>query len=189
MSGEASPSYALLTTEQISKVKEYNPKMKAVFVLRNIFLRSWSALNLGFFFRRDKLEEAPDAQLLELLDDEKFDHFNDYERTIRAWRSVLGAENLLVVNHDLLKTDPTEFLSQCTDFLGVKRWQWDDQILREHVCSYGHVAGSGIPASPPIRKSLIPFLVQRYASRVKNLSEYLGQDLTHWIKEVEEYGS
>ncbi|HPY41085.1 MAG TPA: hypothetical protein PLM98_11250, partial [Thiolinea sp.] len=112
-------------------------------------------------------------------------HFNskgsrlrgDYEACIRHWTSIYPSENLLLLDYDLIKSDPATVLHLCCKHLEIPNFtatQLNEMLLAAKV-----FAGQGYELRPRLKQALIHL----YTPQIHSLSEYLNQDLSHWIQE------
>ena len=104
ITGEVTPAYAILDEPAVREIQTQNPKLKALFLLRNPLDRGWSSLvnNLAKKQRRN-IREAELPEMYRRIDASGFQLRSDYARTIRIWTGVFGPAAAL---HRLHGTDP-----------------------------------------------------------------------------------
>lgn len=174
--GEITPAYAMLSPETIREVRDLNPGLRIVYLIRNPIDRAWSSALMALGRAEMTVDEASDQWFV--------DHFRsrgslgrgDYERCIRNWSRELGEGALLVLRHEALTQDPRGLLGACCRHIGVDPGpcvELPDQTLARRVFSGGSV---------PLRPSLRAVLHGLYDERIRRLGDRLGIDLGAWLE-------
>lgn len=175
--GEITPAYASLPITTIQVIYQHFPELRLIYSLRNPIQRAWSAACMFLTKSQMELEEASDQWFL--------DHFyskgsrlrGDYETCIRNWTSVYPKQNLLLLDYDLIKSEPSTVLSLCCQHLGIKHFT--DQQLKRMLLDSKVFAGKGYELRPTLKQALIHL----YTPQIQSLSRYLDKDFSHWIHE------
>lgn len=171
--GEITPAYAILPRETIAVVREAFPDVRLVYLIRNPIERAWSGARMALGRAEMQLDEASDQWFI--------DHFRsagslargDYETCLRNWLAHYPREQLLLVQHEALATDPRAVADACCDHLGIGRFGPLPEVAGEKVFA-------GTPAA--LRPSLWPVLLTIYVPQIESLARYLQRDLGAWLE-------
>ena len=134
--GEATASYAALSTSVIQEIAILNPEIKVILMIRDPLDRAWSHA------RKDLLKEG---QPVEILDTEALAQllFKDeqrglalYRTLIENWRSHLQPDHLFVGVFDSIASEPERLLAALHGFLGVASGKrYFGRFLRQRINS------------------------------------------------------
>lgn len=172
--GEITPAYALLPVDVITRIRRVAPEVKLFYLLRNPIERAWSSALMALGRAEMTFEEASDAWFVDHFRSSGSLRRGDYASCIRNWRQVFPTEQLLLLRHEAIRTEPEALLRQCCRHLGVAAP--DADLLagcRERV-----FAGPG----HPLRSALRAVLVELYRPRVAALEDLLGEDFSPWLR-------
>lgn len=175
--GEITPSYATLPRSTIQVIHQHLPDLKLIYSLRNPIDRAWSAACMFLTRAQMELDEASDAWFL--------DHFyskgsrlrGDYESCIRSWTSVYPKPHLLLLDYDLIKSEPATLLQLCCEHLQIP--DFTAMQLNTMFLSAKVFEGQGYEHRPALKQALIHL----YTPQIHSLSQYLNQDFSHWTQE------
>lgn len=122
ITGEITPAYGTLEESRVREIRNYNPDLRALLILRDPIARAWSSVvnNLGKKMRRN-IARVDLAEIYQRIDSPGFQHRCDYARTVRIWQSVLGRENLFIGYMEEIKVDPAALFDRICDFLSIER--------------------------------------------------------------------
>lgn len=176
LEGEITPSYALLPISTIQVIYQHLPDLKLIYSLRNPIERAWSAACMFLTKAQMELDEASDQWFLDHFHSKNSRLRGDYEHSIRQWTSIYPKENLLLVDYDLIKSQPKQVLTACCKHLGVADFT-PDQLANLWV-SAKVFAGQGYQLRPSLKQALIDL----YTPPIQSLSQYLNRDFSHWIQ-------
>lgn len=172
--GDITPAYSFLPLDVIREVGAFAPDLRLIYMIRDPRERAWSSARMALARAEMTHEEASDEWFI--------DHFRssgslgrgDYESCIRNWRSVFGAERLLVVRYESLAEDAVAVANCCLAHLGVSGARFGEEdraVLQERKFE-----GDGVPLRPSLRRILDAL----YSERVSSLGRYLGEDFSAW---------
>ncbi|MGH7443782.1 MAG: sulfotransferase family protein [Longimicrobiales bacterium] len=202
--GESSPDY-MLSNVAAGRIRELLPDARLILILRNPVERVYSAYwndRLNLARSHASFEEA-------LARDEKHLARGFYMNHINRYLALFRREQLLVTLHDDLRTDPVELYRTCFRFLGVSDTllypemsgrfnQTKVQMGRAYRFFVKHPRlldllprrtgarrllkiGRSAPYSyPPMNAATRRRLTALYADSNRQLSHFLGRDLSHW---------
>ena len=122
--GETTPSYAMLSADSFEVIKQYSPKIKLFYIMRNPIERLWSS------FRFDCLTEKNAGRSAGLDDFDLQDVYDyvskpgvarrsDYLGTLEKLLSVFGREQVLVLYFEDITLDPNALLKKVCEHLEV----------------------------------------------------------------------
>ncbi|MFI0398120.1 MAG: sulfotransferase family protein [Thiolinea sp.] len=175
--GEITPAYASLPISTIEAIYQHLPQLKLIYCLRNPIDRAWSAACMFLTRSQMELDEASDQWFL--------DHFyskgsrlrGDYETCIRNWTAIYPSENLLLLDYDLIKSEPQTVLHLCCKHLEIP--DFTDTQRKEMLLAAKVFAGKGYELRPTLKHALLHL----YTPQIHALSAYLDRDFSHWIQE------
>jgi hypothetical protein len=175
MAGEITPGYMLLPPHVIEKIRELNPSLKAILLLRNPVSRAWS--NVRHTLGR-KVHSASIEQLRARLDSQGSLLRGDYVRTIDNWRGVLGEDKVFIGFYEDLVTNPRGLLREILQFLGVDA---SDERLPVNI-------EREVNASPKrdLPKVLVAHSYAHYIDQLRVLEQLLGGPTSKWLAKAEE---
>lgn len=142
--GEVTPAYAVLGDDVFCRIRQLNPDIKMIFVMRDPVDRAWSAVNLEL---RAGYIEKP------LTVDKALDYArsrgavlrSSYMDTIRRLERIFPAAQLHCCFFDDLCERPASLVARMLEFLGVDPGKVSDMSLRQAVNSAA--AGKPIPSA------------------------------------------
>jgi len=159
--GEITPAYAILPQSKIKEVYENFSNLRLIYILRDPIERAWSSALMALKRAEMKIEEASDKWFI--------DHFNsqgslqrgDYENCIANWLKFYPKRQLLIMDFRQIKTNPSVFLKQCAEHIGITA-SFFDSLSEKVVSKKIHTTGEN-----PIRPSLLPVLEKIYYEKRK----------------------
>ena len=172
--GEVTPSYSILTVEDVRHISEMFPELKVILILRNPIERAWShvrfdwkrlGLNgLGQLDRIKNFIDTPDQALR-----------SDYVRTLGIWTSCFPKEQIFIGFYDDVMEDPQGVMLRVLKFLDVAPLANAETLNRK-------VNVSRVLEMPI---EIQYYLASRYYPELQKLSNLLGGHCTVWLKEAE----
>ena len=173
--GEITPSYSILTKEDIQKIYDLQPDVSLILMLRNPIERAWS------HFRFSMLSKGSDISNIELNDIVEFMESNsqsvrsDYVRTIENYSSIFPRNQILIGFYDAITDDPEGLMN----------------AIISHTCEGNSVSIKNLDFSSVINKSKVlkcpekidSYLKARYYQQIKELSDRYGGYFTQWLKD------
>lgn len=127
ISGEATPSY-LVFDDIPARVKNYNPNMKLIVLLRDPVKRAISHYKMEKFIKMEKenFEVALKEEDIRIIKSRQH-KFNFgyreqglYAKYLKTWLEYFPKEQLLVLKSELFFENPKNVTNQVFDFLGLK---------------------------------------------------------------------
>lgn len=178
--GEITPSYSMLESEDIAKIKSINPHMKIIFLIRNPIDRAWSATRFNYDRGYSNVDLKSSQDIIRSLKDPATTLRGDYERTLNAYLEHFDASQILVCFYDAIQNDPISLVSSITDFLGVKRFE---QSSIDSAKRLNQSPQSSMP------KDVIDFLNETYSPMIDRLAVQFGSYAQSWQVGLESLSS
>ena len=123
VSGDISPSYALLPEKEIESLKNLNPDVKIIISLRDPVERQWSRVKMKIKTRSRKKKQnliQDNAKLIEQIIEDKHNNSSfDYVEIIERWSKYFPQKNIFVFFYEELLNDPSRLLNDLCIFLGI----------------------------------------------------------------------
>lgn len=175
--GEATPIY-MYWDSCAERVFQYNPRMKWIIVLRNPISRAFSQWNMEFsrgteslpFMQaieaeqsRLKLGCASQCRVRSYIDRGK------YSSQIIRLQQIFGADRLLILESNELRTNPSVVMSRVCSFLGVS-----EMLLLTPSEVFA------LPYRSKISSAEWSFLYEQLETEIDHLEMLLGWDCSAW---------
>lgn len=173
--GEITPAYAILPEGVVAEIAEVAPDLRLILNIRNPMQRAWSASLM--FVERSQMEpdEPSDAWFIDVVRSQQCVAKGTFSTTIRTWREMFSAEQLLLVVHDDIIDDPAGVLQRIALHLDVDPgfYKRDRPELAERQ---GIFSSERRQPSPEV----IEVLRDVCAEEIDRLETLLQRDLQHW---------
>lgn len=176
ISGEITPSYSLLNSEDVGHIQRLMPRLKVIYLLRNPIDRACS--HIGHGWRKAALEQTSSfPKLKTFVDDPNQTLRSDYLRTINLWRSYFPEKQIFLGFYDDITLNPKSLLIQIFHFLGVE--------ATESVITNGAFERVNAFPKKKVPRELEVYLASKYHGEIKQLSQLLGGHSMTWLKNAE----
>lgn len=175
IAGEITPSYATLPVSTVREIHACNPRLRAIYLIRNPIDRAWSSALMALQRAQMTLDEASDAWFSDHFHSAASRKRGDYQTCLQTWRAVFPEEQLLVLRFEQIIAEPETLINRCFHHLGVA--PLDHEQLRQQGCRERVFTGPGYP----LRPSLKPVLQNLYHDQIEKLAGYLNMDLSAWL--------
>ncbi|HEY5727803.1 MAG TPA: sulfotransferase [Acidimicrobiia bacterium] len=172
VSGEFTPEYALLGRRRIGRVRELNPDLRIIYMLRNPIERAWSAVHMT---ARARGAQASSQWYLEALQQSRVAAHTAYASNLDRWLSVFPAEQLFLGYLEDLSFHPRKILKAAYTFLGVEQGEY--RVVNRKVHSGG---ASTIPT--PVAERL----AAQYHDDLVSLADRFGGHASTWLAIAEQ---
>lgn len=174
--GEITPGYMLLAPAVIEQIRQANPEIKAILLLRNPVSRAWSNICHSL---QARVRTASIDKLRAMLEAPNSIERGNYVRTIENWRTVLGDDRVFIGFYDDLVADPSGLLRRVFEFLGVDAS--DERMpgnLRREV--------NAAKEKRALPEELRAHTYRLYFDQLVLLESMLGGHVSHWLAKAEE---
>lgn len=173
--GEITPAYSMLEGQDVAALREMNPDLKLIFMLRNPIDRAWSSVRFNRERGHSDIElDAVEAILAQLQAPTNVLR-GAYLRTLDNYLEYFPAEQILVGFYDAIARDPTGLIHGIADFLELpieQGWHVDNT--------------KRVNASPwqPMPDAVRRYLAETYRPEIEALAERLGSYAQLWLAGV-----
>ncbi|WP_431124016.1 sulfotransferase domain-containing protein [Flagellimonas flava] len=187
LKGEITPSYSMLSKEDISRMYAMAPNAKLVLMLRNPIDRAWS------HFRHTKkriegftLDNFEESEILAFMKSDGQVLRSDYVRTIENFTSIFPKEQLLIGFFDAIVEAPEQLLEEVIQFISTsndaeealnKSWNADEAATKK-------VVNKSIELDCP--PAVLALLKDMYHDMILDLANQYGGYFNKWY--LESYG-
>jgi len=124
--GDISPSYAFLPTFAIRLVRDLNPRLKLIMLMREPVARTWSQIKHGlvhgelpFTNAKTSIEDISRAELIEAFVHDYIAVGNDYKDILSRWLRYFDRSQCHVEYIENAEADPESYLKDVFRFLEV----------------------------------------------------------------------
>lgn len=170
--GDITPLYMLIPDEDIALMRELLPDVKLLFVARNPVERAISGADFHMRFHGDKV-----ASYDQLLIGRFVTNCGLYHHHIERWMKYFPREQLHVIVQDDIRADARKVLTGLGEYLDLDPAIWQ-QIPAQFLSQQANKASYKTAIRPMQRARL----QEKYREDVEGLSNFLGRDLTHWVR-------
>ncbi|WP_041280468.1 sulfotransferase [Desulfosudis oleivorans] len=165
--GDITPAYSILREEDVQKIRDMNPGMKIIFIMRNPIYRDWSAA------RYNITEHGHNVNSIKYFDRDEMILRGDYLRTIEHYSKFFPTDQILYCFFEELVETPHEFYNRLCRFLGIAPCAGTfitKQINKSPIQLF----------NPTIRL----YLASRHLAQLKNLADRFGGYCEGWYQEA-----
>lgn len=185
--GEITPSYSMLSKEDISRMYAMSPDAKLIFMLRNPVDRAWS--HFRHVKKRIKgftLDDVEEKDIVQFIQSEGQELRSNYLRTLGNFTSVFPKEQVLIGFYDAIIEAPEELLEEVIHFIKT-----DDETNEGFKNS---LKGKDSPTREIVNKSIeldcpplvLELLKEKYHDMILELASQYGGYFNKWY--LETYG-
>jgi hypothetical protein len=181
IAGEITPAYSILKPDAVREVREINPDLRIIYLLRDPIERSWSSAISELARRRGRSpEKITEKQLLRHFKRTAHILRTDYLRTFETWEGVFGRDQMFVGFLEEIQEDPANLLVRIYGFLGVSD-------SPEHVPpGMTRKVNASREYSTAIPDEVRIHLAELYLPQLQELSERFGEPATGWLRRAED---
>ena len=178
LAGEVTPSY-LYWKPAMERIRDYNPQIKLVVLLRNPIDRAFAHWNMQRFKNREPLDflpalkEEPRRTAVPLsIESRRFAYVGRgfYSAQLESVFELFPREQVKIVRFENFRDRKQEALDDIFDFLAVKRMKKVPGDKDRNVVPYARAM------TADERK----YLLEVFDSELAKLEQMLGWDLTNW---------
>jgi hypothetical protein len=175
VTGEITPSYAMLDRSVVAHVHEIMPKARVLFMMRNPIERAWSQAAMHF----GVADVAEGRQTGDVSEEELRRHFGrrgersraSYMRTLETWGQFYPDDRVFAGFLEDVALFPEELLQRVYDFLGV-----DPSFSPRALANKLDVRS---PGSIPMATAIA--LAAMHREEIKSLNEAFGGHVEFWL--------
>jgi hypothetical protein len=175
VTGEITPEYALLSADEVGRVRDAFPNLKILFLMRDPIDRGWSQVRM--LARLRGLPVVSGNVALTLARDPAVVRRSDYRGTLEAWGRHFPPERIFTGFMEEVRSDPRALLCRIFDFLGVAT---DDMVLPSDLFRIVHEGGPR-PMPTAVERELARSCVED----LRILEGRFGQPVSSWRERAE----
>jgi len=175
INGDITPAYGFLPLSVIQKIYNLFPYLRLIYLIRDPRERAWSSAKMALGRSEMTIDEASDQWFIDHFMSKGSRARGDYKTCIHQWRSVFPSEQLLIVDYENIKSNPTLIMNNILHHVGLDCFyeKMDEELLMRKVFE-------GDRAS--IRASLVPVINDIYLDQIDSLGDYLQKDFSAWLQ-------
>lgn len=183
--GEITPSYSMLSKEDIYRMYAMAPDAKLVFMLRNPVDRAWS--HFRHIKKRIKgftLNDVEEKEIIEFMQSENQELRSNYLRTLENFTSVFPKEQILIGFYDAIIDAPEQLLDEVVEFINAgeettkefrNSWNEEDSPTKE-------IVNKSIELDCP--PAVLELLKEKYHDMILDLANQYGGYFNKWYFET-----
>ena len=175
--GEITPSYSILSQEDIKRIHKLIPNAKLVLMLRNPIERAWSGYrHYNKRIPNFNFDTVTNEEIIEFMESEYQTFRSDYVRTLNNYLKVFPNEQILIGFYDAIVDDPTSLLNNI-----LKHICGNTKVSIKHLNLKKRVNKSPSFKCPPEVKE---YLKLKYHDQIKELSDKYDGYFTKWYEDA-----
>lgn len=177
IAGEITPAYMTLDIDVVKEIRQLNPAMKIIFLMRDPIERAWSGAVKSL--ARDQKRKITD------ISDEDFMHYferkgailrGDYINALDIWENVFGPHQIHIDFMDEIQKKPEDVIRRLYRFLEVS----DNENLIPKNLKRKVNSTDGYKTAIPERFE--SYLAQRYLAQLEILNKRFGGHTKTWLQ-------
>lgn len=178
--GEATPRYATLNDNKISRIRKIMPNLKLIYLLRDPLDRMWSDMAM---FQRPRfggpgMNKSNEETIRNFLVNPQNLAHSQYDQNISIWLKYFNADQMFIGFQEEIRESPKELLIRLAKFLGIDSEGFGTfQNAEERINSKNY---------RKMGKHIERYLADQLARDVANLDGRLGSPFTKaWKMRIE----
>jgi hypothetical protein len=171
VTGEITPSYAILGSEDVAHMRAVTPSLRLIFMIRHPVDRAWSAIRFGIGKGRPDAAIEPSDRIIKRLRWAPMLWRGDYERTLDIFLQHFDRRQMLVGFYDAIGADPGGLLDGITEFFGIAPF---DRTAIDNGLRVNPSEQAEMPAA------VHEFLTETYEPMIERLAERFGSYAARW---------
>jgi hypothetical protein len=168
ISGDITPSYALLDEADFIKMREINPDVKIIYLIRNPIDRDWSQ------YRMMK-SNLPDEEIIRYMEREDTEKRSDYLGNLKRICNVFPTDQVLIGFYDAVIDNPIGLIREIMSFVGQPV---DDKTI-QNECKIKAYSNKGRIESIP--ETVLTYLQEKYKTVNTHYAKLFGSYAKSWI--------
>lgn len=179
IAGEVTPAYSMLDSELVEEIRDLNPELKVIYLLRDPIERAWSgAVSELVLRRRRPLMSVPDEDFIRHFDRSGHVLRGDYLRTLTIWEGVFGRGRVFVGFMEQIQEDPRNLFTSLCRFLGVE----DRGVMPDGVSRAINAAGG---YRIPVPRRFERHLARQHLPQLQVLAQRFKDPVATWLERAE----
>lgn len=190
ITGDITPAYSILPEKKVKEIRDFNPGVPIIFLIRNPVDRAWSLARMNIANMQAALSPLGEGGRLyeyDLADGWFYRNFSIpgavrrglYSQTLKLWWRHFDHSQFLIIRFEELVSNPKEVLNKVAQHIGANPEPFadiTDEELRKPVFK-----GADLYFKTEYRR----FLYDLFKSDMMELEKITGMDLSDWLKPPE----
>ncbi len=178
ITGEITPSYAILSDNNFQKMHKLLPDIKIIYLIRNPIDRDWSNYKFSLNFKRgnNNTNKLDINEILEFIKSDEERLSSNYIKTIDNFQKRYGNNQILIGIYDAIIEQPEKLLSGIVSFLNGDPSKISEECDIEEK--------NNVSRKMEIPLEIKEYLKERYAPMLKELSFRYGGYCKKWADEL-----
>jgi hypothetical protein len=169
ISGEITPAYSFLKSQDISRMFSINNDLKIIFLLRDPIERAWSHIR----YRKPSVLQSFE-EIKNFIDSEEQVLRGNYIKTMKEYSSIFPKENILICFYDAIIKKPQELLYETVVFLnGDANAVIDLDTLNKK---------SNVSKALKMPSDVYDYLKNKYKKDISSMASVIGGYPKVWLK-------
>jgi hypothetical protein len=174
LTGEITPSYSMLTNEEVAHIAQRWPELRIILMLRDPIERAWSQVRFDWTRgAREKMDDIEDMKAF--IDSPLATLRSDYVRMLDNWGRHFRAEQIFIGYYEDIQQQPAALLERVHQFLGVEPQPLQEEMLAQRVNQSREAEMPG---------EIRTYLIQKYGAQLAELSKRLGGPAVKWREDA-----
>lgn len=181
ITGEITPSYAMLNDEDIKKMYSLLPDIKIIYLIRNPIDRAWSHYRYSLKLKgvnKIDYDLLSEEKIIEFINGEDQHLRSDYNKTIDNFRKYYSNNNFLLGFYDAIIEQPENLLTGIVNFLGGDISKIKDECDPR--------IKNNVSPKVEIPENIKNLLLKKYTPMIEELSLKYGGYFTHWHNDLQD---
>lgn len=180
VTGEITPDYAVLSVPVIQHIRELNPKLKIIYLLRDPIERSWSGAVKDLARQRGRtMRDVPREEVLKKLNGPGPMARSNHLQVMETWERVFGRGQIFYGFYEDIERAPIDLLKRVCAFLGVEE-PADEALAQVQVR-----VNAGSPQRSEIPLEFQRILARQQIDQLRELSRRFGGPAAEWLRRAE----
>ena len=175
VTGEITPEYALMSADEVGRVRDAFPQLRILYLMRDPIDRAWSQMRM--LARLRGLSLHSEAVALTLARDPMVAARSDYRGTLEAWGRHFPPDRIFIGFMEEVRFEPRALLTRIFDFLGVGG---DAVVLSSDLSRVVH---QGTPK--PLPAAIERELARSCIGDLRILEQRFGHPVSAWRERAE----
>ena len=177
LTGDMTPAYATLSGQVVSRVREFLPDCRIIFIMRNPIERAWSHFRSNAEKAKLDVGRATLDTIRRHIDSPSSQIRTAYTRTIETWEQGFPRDRILYLFYDDLLADGDAFLGAICRFLDLPFDQRHFADTRDTVVNQS----MALEIDPNVRA----YLASKYHDEIAALQRRFGGHTDRWLEDCE----
>ena len=175
--GEITPSYSILSQNDIQRIKQLLPDLKIILILRNPIDRAWSQIR--FDYMKGRIDSIQSLEKIKAKIKHPSQHLrSDYLRIIKNWSTSFEHDQIFIGFFDDVIKNPKKLILDISKFLklDISKFEYSDTLA----------SPKNISIKRDIPDEIEYYLAQKYYASIESLAKRFDNPASDWLQRAEE---